>query len=158
MTSWLNSDFRNIWACLGLTYCNAVTPITDLVCALSGPHAAMFVNRIYPGKSLKTSFVSPGKPWNLVFASPRKSVWTLTLLTVHHKMSSIWRQAAASLLSNIALVYGVFRNMASLLMCCGLACQKERSFCRFTVGRLIGYMVVNNNSWLVELIISCKMP
>jgi len=31
------------------------------------------VNQIYSGKSLKTSFVSPGKPWNLVFASPRKS-------------------------------------------------------------------------------------
>jgi len=34
---------------------------TDLVCALFGPHAAMFVNQIYPGKSLKTSFVSPRK-------------------------------------------------------------------------------------------------
>jgi len=43
-------------------YCNAVTPITDLICALFGPHAAMFVNRIYPGKSLKTSFLGPGKP------------------------------------------------------------------------------------------------
>ena len=25
-------------------YCNAVTPITDLICALFGPYAAMFVN------------------------------------------------------------------------------------------------------------------
>jgi len=50
----------------GLVYCNEVTPITDLICALFGPYAAMFVNRSYPGKSLKTSFVSPGKPWNLV--------------------------------------------------------------------------------------------
>jgi len=54
-------------------YCNAVTSITDLICALFGPYAAMFVNRIYPGKSLKTSFVSPEKPRNLVFASPGKS-------------------------------------------------------------------------------------
>jgi len=54
-------------------YCNAVTLITDLICALFGPYAAMFVSRIYPGKSSKTSFVSPGKPWNLVFASPGKS-------------------------------------------------------------------------------------
>jgi len=51
-------------------YCKAVTPITDLICALFGPYAVMFVNRIYPGKSLITSFVSPGKPWNLVIASP----------------------------------------------------------------------------------------
>jgi len=60
-----------------LFYCNAVTPITDLVCALFGPHAAMFVNRIYPGMSLKTSFVSPGKPRNWVFASPVKSWQTV---------------------------------------------------------------------------------
>jgi len=58
---------------LGLVYCSAITPITDLICALFGPYAAMFVNRIYFGKSLNTSFVSPGKPWNLVFASPGKS-------------------------------------------------------------------------------------
>ena len=57
----------------GLVYCNAVTLITDLICALFGPYAAMILNRIYPGKSLKTTFVSPGKPWNLVFASPGKS-------------------------------------------------------------------------------------
>jgi len=38
--------------------------LTDLVCALFGPHAAMFVNQIHPETSLKTS-------WNLVFASPR---------------------------------------------------------------------------------------
>jgi len=52
VTSWVNSDFRNT-SCIvfGLLYCNAVTPITDFVCALFGPHAAMFVNRIYPGKS-----------------------------------------------------------------------------------------------------------
>ena len=36
-----------------------------------GPYAAMFVNRI--PRSSKTSFMSPGKPWNLVFASPGKS-------------------------------------------------------------------------------------
>ena len=48
-------------------YCNAVIPITDLICALFGPYAAMFVHRIYPGKSLKMSFVSHGKPgiWSL---------------------------------------------------------------------------------------------
>jgi len=56
-----------------LEYCNATTPITDLAYALFGPHAAMFVNQICPGKSLKTSFVSPGKPWNLIFASLSKS-------------------------------------------------------------------------------------
>jgi len=28
----------------GLVYCNAVTAITDLVCALFGSHAAMFMN------------------------------------------------------------------------------------------------------------------
>ena len=44
----------------GLVYCNAVTLITDLICALFGRYAAVFVNQIYPGKSLKTSFVSPG--------------------------------------------------------------------------------------------------
>jgi len=38
-----------------------------------GPYAAMFVNGIYPWKSLKTSSVSPGKLRNLVFASPGKS-------------------------------------------------------------------------------------
>ena len=31
--------------------------LADMICALFGPYAAMFVNRIYPGKSLKTSFV-----------------------------------------------------------------------------------------------------
>ena len=69
--------FGSVWIsfiAFGLVYCNAVTLITDLICALFGPYAAMFVNQIYPGKSLKTSFVSPaGKPWNLVFASPGKS-------------------------------------------------------------------------------------
>jgi len=49
-------------------YCNAVTLITDLICALFVPYAALVVNRIYHGKSLKTSFVSPEKPWNLIFA------------------------------------------------------------------------------------------
>ena len=53
-------------------YCNAVTPITDLICALFRPYTAMFVNQIYPGKSLKTVFISPGNPWNFVFASPGK--------------------------------------------------------------------------------------
>jgi len=52
---WISETF-------GLVYCNAATPITDLVCALFGPHAAMFVSQIYPGKSLKTSVVSHGKP------------------------------------------------------------------------------------------------
>jgi len=61
----------------GLVYCNAVTLITDLICALFGPYAATIVNWIYPGKSLKTSFVSPGKPWNLVFASPGKQYFTV---------------------------------------------------------------------------------
>jgi len=61
----------NVLIVFGPVYCN--TPITDLICALFGPYAAMFVNRIYPGKSLKASFVSPGIPWNLVFASPGKS-------------------------------------------------------------------------------------
>jgi len=61
----------------GLVYCNAVTLITDLICALFGPSAAMFVNQIYPGKSLKTSVVSPGKTWNLVFASPGKQYFTV---------------------------------------------------------------------------------
>ena len=68
--------FGSVWISViafGLVYCNAVTLITDLICALFGPYAAMFVNRIYPGKSLKMSFVSPGKPWNLIFASPGKS-------------------------------------------------------------------------------------
>ena len=67
--SWVNLDFRQF----GLVCCNAATLITDLVCALFRPHAAMFVNQMYPGKSMKTSFVSPGKPWNFVFASPGKS-------------------------------------------------------------------------------------
>ena len=68
--------FGSVWISViafGLVYCNAVTLISDLICALFGPYAAMFVNRIYPVKSLKTSFVSPGKPWNLVFASRGKS-------------------------------------------------------------------------------------
>jgi len=33
----------------------------------------MFVNGMCPGKSLKTSLLSAGKPWNLVFAIPGKS-------------------------------------------------------------------------------------
>jgi len=40
----------------------------------------MFVNRIYPAKSLKTSFVSPGKSWNLslqVLESPGKPFFTV---------------------------------------------------------------------------------
>jgi len=51
----------------------------DLVCALFGPYAAMFVNWICPGKSLKTRSVSPSKPWNLVFESPGKS-WRNSIL------------------------------------------------------------------------------
>jgi len=68
--------FGSVWISViafGLVCCNAVTLLTDLICALFGLYAAMFVNRIYPGKLLKTSFVSPGKPLNLVFASPGKS-------------------------------------------------------------------------------------
>ena len=59
-----------------------VTLITDLICALFGPYASMFVNRIYPGKSLKTSFVSPGKPgiWSLqVLESPGKQYFTVCM-------------------------------------------------------------------------------
>jgi len=66
----------NILITFGLVYCN--TPITDLICALFGPYAAMFVTQIYPGKSLKASFVSSGKPWNLFFASPGKSWKTVS--------------------------------------------------------------------------------
>ena len=70
-------------------YCNAVTLITDLICALFEPYAAMFVNRIYPGKSLKTSFVSPGKPWNLVFASPGKS-WKTVFYCLYEPCRELW--------------------------------------------------------------------
>jgi len=34
----------------------------------------MSVNGMCPGKSLKTSLLSPEKPWNLVFAIPGKSL------------------------------------------------------------------------------------
>jgi len=71
--------FGSIWIS-ETCYCNAVTLITDLICALFGPYAAMFVNQIYPWKSLKTSFVSPGKPWNLflqVLESPGKQYFTV---------------------------------------------------------------------------------
>jgi len=63
----------NILIAFGLVYCS--TLITDLMCALFAPYAAMFVNRIYPGKSLKVSFVSPRKPWKWslqVLESPGK--------------------------------------------------------------------------------------
>jgi len=65
VTFWVNLNFGNTYTLLniliafGLVYRN--TPITDLICALSGPYAAMFVTRIYRGKSLNASFVSPGK-------------------------------------------------------------------------------------------------
>jgi len=36
---------------------------------------------VYPSKSLKTSSLCPGKPWNLVFASPGKS-WKTVLVSV----------------------------------------------------------------------------
>jgi len=36
------------------SYCNAVTSITDLVCALFAPNATMFVSVLYSVKSLKT--------------------------------------------------------------------------------------------------------
>ena len=70
-------------------YCNAVTPITDLICALFGPYAAMFVNQIYPWKSLKMSFVSPGKPWNLVFASPGKSWKTVFIVCTNPEHTAL---------------------------------------------------------------------
>ena len=54
----------------GLVYCNAVTLITDFICALFGPYAAMIVDWIYPGKSLKTSFASPGKQYFTVCTNP----------------------------------------------------------------------------------------
>jgi len=74
----------------GLVYCNAVTPITDLICTLFGFHVAMFVNRIYPGTSLKTNFVSPGKPLYLVFASPRKS-WKKSILLSVRTLVQCWQ-------------------------------------------------------------------
>ena len=49
VTFWINLNFRNT--------------------ALFGPYAAMFVNRIYPEKYSKTSFMSPGKSWKTVFFS-----------------------------------------------------------------------------------------
>jgi len=66
----------------GLVYCNAFTLITDLICALFGPYAAMFVNRIYPGKSLKTSFVNLENPgiWSLqVLESPGKQYFAVCM-------------------------------------------------------------------------------
>jgi len=33
----------------------------------------MFVNGMYPDKSLRTGFFGPGKPWNLVLTGPGKS-------------------------------------------------------------------------------------
>ena len=52
----------------GLVYCNAVTPRTVWYVYFTTfwPHATMFVNGVYLGKSLKTHFLSPGKPSNLV--------------------------------------------------------------------------------------------
>jgi len=85
--------FGSVWISIiafGLVYCNAVTLITDLICALFGPYAAMFANRIYPGKSLKTSFLSPGKPWNLVFASPGKS-WKTVFYVCTNPVSNMMK-------------------------------------------------------------------
>jgi len=78
----------------GLVYCN--TPITDLICALFGPYAAMLVNQIYPGKSLKVSFVSPENPgiWSLqVLESPGKQFFTVCTNPVKCLMSGriTWR-------------------------------------------------------------------
>ena len=41
-----------------------------------------FVNRMYPGKSLKTSFESPGKPWNSGFFKSWKVLENSILLSV----------------------------------------------------------------------------
>ena len=110
--------FGSVWISViafGLVYCNAVTLITDLICALFGPYASMFVNRIYPGKSLKTSFVSPGKPWNLVFASPGKS----------------WKTVLYCLYEPLAV------KMMCVYMCVYLICQ---NFCRFSYDDLWCYL------------------
>ena len=63
----------------GLVYCNAATPIIDLICALFRPHATMFVNGICPEKSLKTSFVSPRKPYLQVLESPEIQYFTVCM-------------------------------------------------------------------------------
>jgi len=59
-----------------------------LIYAVSGPYAAMFVNLIYPGKSLKVSSGSPGKPWNLVFTSPGKS-WKTVFYCLYEPCTNI---------------------------------------------------------------------
>ena len=56
----------------GLVYCNVVTSKTDLVCALFGLMQPYVCERCVSWKVLENAFLSPGKPWNLVFASPRK--------------------------------------------------------------------------------------
>ena len=99
----------------GHVYCNAVTLITDLICALFGPYAAMFVNRIYPGRSLKGSFVSPGKPWNLVFASPGKS-WK----TVFYCLYEPWVRKLVLSSFHIILMY----NFATIRFCC--MCKNDK--------------------------------
>jgi len=104
VTFWVNLNFRN-------TVTNAVTPITDLICALFGPYAAMFVNRFYPWKSLKTSFVSPGKPWNLVFASPGKS-WKTVFYCLYEPwipMRKFWSSGYA-LACQIAVILCLSRD------------------------------------------------
>jgi len=58
-------------------YCNAVTSITDLIYAFFGPYAAMFVIQICPGKSLKTSSVSPGN----------SGIWSLQVLETSFLLS-----------------------------------------------------------------------
>jgi len=71
---WVSSDFRNIWVC----YCNAVTPIIYLVMCtfmtctfLTSCSYDCELNISW--NVLENEFVSPGKPWNLVFAGPGKS-------------------------------------------------------------------------------------
>ena len=57
---------------IGHIYCNVVIPITRYV-HIFDIMQPMFVNGMCPGKSLKTSLFSPGKPLNLDFAIPGKS-------------------------------------------------------------------------------------
>ena len=47
----------------------------------------VFVNGMSPGKSLKTSLLSPRKPWNLVFAIPGKS-WKMGFECLYEPWSS----------------------------------------------------------------------
>ena len=87
--------------------------MTDLICALFGPYSAMFVNRIYPGKWLKTSFVSPGKPWKLVFASPGKS-WKTVCYCLYEPWCNILSKFVSSLINPQCVNFqekGIERNI-----------------------------------------------